>query len=148
MIRRPIHANTSWDQARLEVAGHRFCDLSEASFGVSVLTDYKYGYTVRDQTIGLSLLKAGEFPWDGTDKKQHRFTYSLMCHEEPLGHLACKVTEEAHKLSQTVHAFRLAAEEKQKIDEKLFELDGDVSWTLTAFKKAERSGAHVLRFAE
>ena len=48
MLRRPIHANTSWDQARLEVHGHRFCDLSEASFGESVLTDYMYGYTVRD----------------------------------------------------------------------------------------------------
>lgn len=48
VIRRPIHTNTSWDQARLEVCGHRFVDLSEASFGVSVLNDCKYGYTVRD----------------------------------------------------------------------------------------------------
>jgi len=47
-LRRPIHENTSWDQARLEVAGHRYCDLSEANFGAAVLTDYKYGYTVRD----------------------------------------------------------------------------------------------------
>ena len=87
-------------------------------------------------------------PWDGTDKKQHRFTYSLMCHEEPLGHSACKVTEEAHKLSQTIHAFKLAAEEKKMIDLRMFEVSEDVSWTLTAFKKAERSQAYVLRFAE
>jgi len=84
IVRRPIHTNTSWDQARLEVCGHRFVDLSEASFGVSVLNDCKYGYTVRDQTIGLSLLKAPEFPWDGTDKMKHQFTYSLMCHTKSL----------------------------------------------------------------
>ena len=28
-IRRPIHENTSWDQARHEVCGHRFCNFSE-----------------------------------------------------------------------------------------------------------------------
>jgi alpha-mannosidase len=67
--RRPIHENTSWDQARLEVSGHRFCDLSEGNFGAALLTDYKYGYTVRDQCVGITLLKAPKFPWDGTDMK-------------------------------------------------------------------------------
>ena len=84
LVRRPIHTNTSWDQARLEVHGHKFVDLSESSFGVTIMNDCKYGYTVRDQTIGLSLLKAPEFPWKDTDKKNHKFTYSLMCHENGL----------------------------------------------------------------
>jgi len=48
LLRRPIHTNTSWDQARLEVCGHKFVDVSEASFGVSLLNDCKYGFTVRD----------------------------------------------------------------------------------------------------
>jgi len=84
LIRRPRHANTEWDQARYEVCGHRFCDVSEAGFGVAVLNDCKFGYSVRDNTIGLSLLKAGEFPWEMTDKCKHEFTYSLLCHERPL----------------------------------------------------------------
>jgi len=84
LLRRPIHANTSWDQARLEVCGHKFVDLSEASYGVSVLNDCKYGFTVRNQTIGLSLLKAGEWPWEGTDKQDHEFVYSLLAHDQPL----------------------------------------------------------------
>jgi alpha-mannosidase len=80
----------------LEVSGHRFCDLSEGNFGASVITDYKYGYTVRDQTIGISLLKAPKFPWDGTDMKSHRFCYSLLVHNENLGDPDCQVMAQAH----------------------------------------------------
>jgi len=48
LTRRPIHANTSWDQARLEVCGHKFVDMSEAAFGVSLLNDCKYGFSIRN----------------------------------------------------------------------------------------------------
>ena len=47
LLRRPIHENTCWDQARYEVCGHRFCDMSESRFGVAILNDCKYGYSVR-----------------------------------------------------------------------------------------------------
>lgn len=102
LCRRPIHTNTSWDQARLEVHGHKFVDMSETSFGVSILNDCKYGYTVRDQTIGLSLLRAPEFPWTGTDKRNHKFIYSLMCHDKPL--TESNVFEEAYKLNTPLWA--------------------------------------------
>jgi alpha-mannosidase len=101
-IRRPIHENTSWDQARLEVCGHKFVDLSESIFGVSILNDCKYGFTVRDQTIGLSLLKAGEFPWENTDKMKHEFIYSIVCHDKPL--VQSNVFEEAYKLNTPLFA--------------------------------------------
>lgn len=47
ILKRPIHENTEWDQARYEVCAHRFCDLSEPGFGVAVLNDCKYGYSVK-----------------------------------------------------------------------------------------------------
>ena len=48
LLRRPIHTNTEWDRARYEVCAHRFCDISEAKFGVAILNDCKFGYSVRD----------------------------------------------------------------------------------------------------
>jgi len=51
VIERPTHASTLQDLARYEVPGHRFIDLSEPSFGVSILTDCKYGYSVHDRTM-------------------------------------------------------------------------------------------------
>ena len=113
VYRRPIHTNTSWDQARLEVCGHKFVDLSETSFGVAVLNDCKYGYTVRDQTIGLTLLKAPEWPWDGTDKMQHKFVYSLMCHNCPLA--TSNVFEEALKLNTPLWAVVVPKEEDDEL---------------------------------
>ena len=42
--------------------GHKFCDISEPKYGVAVLNDCKYGFSVRDNNIGLSLLKSAKFP--------------------------------------------------------------------------------------
>lgn len=42
-IKRPTHTNNEWDFAKFEVPGHRYADLSEGDYGVSVLNDCKYG---------------------------------------------------------------------------------------------------------
>jgi len=36
LIERPTHRNTTVDQAKFEVVAHRFADLSEAGYGVSL----------------------------------------------------------------------------------------------------------------
>lgn len=76
---RPPHHNTSWDQARFEVCGHKWADLSQDDFGVSLLNDCKYGYDIHDHVLRLTLLKAAEYPSD-IDQGTHRFTYSLYSH--------------------------------------------------------------------
>ena len=43
---RPTHTNTSWDKAKYEVCGHKFADLSEGDYGVSLMNDCKYGYDI------------------------------------------------------------------------------------------------------
>ena len=47
-VKRPTHANTSWDFAKFEVCVHKWMDVSEDGYGVSVLNDCKYGCSVRD----------------------------------------------------------------------------------------------------
>lgn len=41
IVRRPTHYNTTWDMAKFEVCCHRWADLSEHGFGVSILNDCK-----------------------------------------------------------------------------------------------------------
>lgn len=79
-LERPAHANTSWDKAKFEVCGHKFADLSDDSYGLSVLNDCKYGYSVRNGEIGLSLLRCPTYPDPDCDKGEHTFTYSLYPH--------------------------------------------------------------------
>ncbi|WP_054955076.1 alpha-mannosidase [Paenibacillus dakarensis] len=80
-IERPTHRNTSWEQAQYEVCGHRFADVSEFGYGVSLLNDCKYGYDVQGSTIRLSLLRAPKWPDITADLGEHQFTYSLYPHK-------------------------------------------------------------------
>jgi len=79
-VKRPTHWNTSWDWARFEVVGHQWADLSERSYGVSLLNDCKYGYDIKDNLMRLSLLKSPISPDPNADYGKHEFTYALYPH--------------------------------------------------------------------
>ncbi len=79
-VERTTHWNTSWDQAKFEVCGHRWADLGEAGYGVALLNDCKYGYDIHGSAMRLSLLRAPTHPDPTADRGRHRFTYALMPH--------------------------------------------------------------------
>ncbi|MEK3669997.1 alpha-mannosidase [Paenibacillus sp. FSL R10-2771] len=79
-LERSTHRNTSWEQAQYEVCGHRYADVSEHDYGVSLLNDCKYGYDTQGSTIRLSLLRAPRWPDHSADLGTHAFTYSLYPH--------------------------------------------------------------------
>ena len=79
-VERPTHKNTSWDAARFEVCAHKYCDLSEYGYGVSLMNDCKYGHAIHDGVMSLTMLKCGTFPDPDADKCEHNFTYSLYPH--------------------------------------------------------------------
>lgn len=80
-VRRPNHWNTSWEMARFESVGHRFADLSERDYGVSLLNNCKYGYDVKGNVLRLSLLRSALQPDHLQDLGHHEFTYSLLPHK-------------------------------------------------------------------
>jgi len=87
-IRRPTHRNTSWDRAKFEVCAHKWADLSEGDYGVSLLNDCKYGYDIERLGPGeadgnlmrLTLLKGSVYPDEWADWGEHTFTYALYPH--------------------------------------------------------------------
>ncbi|MGD0142467.1 MAG: glycoside hydrolase family 38 C-terminal domain-containing protein [Rhizomicrobium sp.] len=79
-VERPTHANTDADLAQYEVPGHRWADLSEPEFGVSLLTDARYGYSTFESTMGLSLVRGTVSPDPNADIGRHRFRYALFPH--------------------------------------------------------------------
>lgn len=62
IVRRPTHYNTSWDMAKFEVCCHKWADLSESNYGVSILNDSKYGFATCGNLMRLSLLRAPKAP--------------------------------------------------------------------------------------
>lgn len=79
-IERPNHTNTSWDEAKFEVCAHKWADVSEYGYGVSILNDCKYGYSAEGSTLKLSLLKCATYPNPRADRGHHSFVYSMYPH--------------------------------------------------------------------
>ena len=79
-IRRPTHRNTSWDWARFETCGHKWVDLSEGNYGVSLINDCKYGHDVQDNMLRITLLRGPTYPDPDADLGEHHFIYSLLPH--------------------------------------------------------------------
>ena len=80
-VERPTHRNTSWDWARFESCAHKWVDLSEGDYGLSLLNDCKYGYDIAGQVMRLTALKGAMFPDPEADLGEHHFTYSLLPHK-------------------------------------------------------------------
>jgi len=79
-VRRPTHRSTSWDAAKFEVCAHRYVDLSEPSLGVAVLNDGRYGHSVFDGAVRVSLARAPKYPDPDADHGHHEVTISLFPH--------------------------------------------------------------------
>ncbi len=80
-VKRPVHKNTSWDVARFEICAHKWADVGEDDFGAALMNDCKYGYSIDEGDMALTLLKSSVYPNEAGDQETHRFTYSFMPHE-------------------------------------------------------------------
>ncbi len=80
-IERPTHWNTPYDKAKFEVCGHKWADLSEGGYGVSLLNDSKYGYDIKENRMRITLLRSPIDPDPVADKGIQEFCYSLYPHK-------------------------------------------------------------------
>jgi alpha-mannosidase len=144
-VERPTHWNTSWDWAKFEVNGHKWADLSEAGYGVSVLNDCKYGWDVRENVIRLSLLRSPQSPDPEADQGAHLFTYSLFPHA---GDWKDGTVQEGFDLNVP---FLTVAEDAHAGDwgaSRSFVAIDKPNVIVDAMKKAEDSGDLILRTYE
>lgn len=139
---RPAHANTSWERAKFEVCAHKWADLSEHGYGVSLLNNGKYGYSIRENAMKLSLLRSPAHPDPAADRGDHHFVYSLLPH-------AGDVTEgETIREAAKLNLPALTATDRVATKETgLFSFAGD-GVMVDAVKKAEEEDALIIRMHE
>ncbi len=142
-VKRPTHQNTSWDVARFESVAHQFVDLSDASGGVALLNDGKYGHKVQGACLDLNLLRSPTDPDPHADQGLHRFTYSFFPH--PGDVVTGNVWAQAQALNQPPLCFpgRTAMETEAPQVRVVGE-----GLSLEAFKKAEQEACWVIRIVE
>ncbi len=145
-VKRPTHSNTSWDRARFEVCAHKWADIGEDGYGLSILNDCKYGYGAEGSTLSLSLLKSATYPNPAADKEVHRFTYSVYPHGGDFK--AGGTIQAAYLLNQPMTAMRLPKQAgKLPAEFSLVQTDQE-NVIIETVKQAEDSDAVILRLYE
>ena len=143
VVERPTHRNTSWDEARFEVPGHRFAVLSEPGYGVALLNDGRYGHHALGSELGLSLLRSPIYPDPRADEGRHELTYALVPHSGTW--LEGGVLAEAEDLNRPLLALPCRAAGAGRL--RPLAVEG-LPLGLAALKPAEDVGGVVLRLYE
>ena len=142
-IERPNHGNTSWDAAKFEVCAHKWADISDGSYGVSLINDCKYGHSAEGSKLSLTLLKCATYPNPKADKGIHNFTYSLYPHG---GNYRCGGTvREAYMLNRRLVAFDVKPSDGALKDEYSFVSCDRENVYIEAVKKAEDDNGCIVR---
>ncbi|KAL4901279.1 hypothetical protein BDW74DRAFT_160139 [Aspergillus multicolor] len=140
IIKRPTHYNTSWDMAKFEVCTHKWADLSENGYGVSILNDSKYGFATCGNLMRLSLLRAPKAPDAHADMGRHTIRYAILPHTGPLD---ARIIRAGYEFNHPlVLDTSLALPDKQSVSTvtallRNIEINGSPSLILDAIKRGE-----------
>ncbi|MDA1025131.1 MAG: glycosyl hydrolase-related protein [Planctomycetota bacterium] len=150
-IERATHRNTSWEEARFEVPGRRWMDLSQPGLGLAVLDAGIVGRNAHQSTLGLSLLRSPGFPDPTCDRGTHRLAYALMPHCGD--RFAAGVDAEAEAFAEPLVVRRLKSGEASaggvdRIRPIVIEIGGAAAVEIVALKPAEDGDGVVLRIVE
>lgn len=79
-LKRTTHDRNSVEHAQFEICAHKYIDLSSNGYGISMLSDAKYGWRVKEGTISLNVLRSPMFPAPDADKGKQVLRYALYPH--------------------------------------------------------------------
>ncbi|MBW4518319.1 MAG: alpha-mannosidase [Scytolyngbya sp. HA4215-MV1] len=139
-ITRTTHPQTPAEQAQWEVPALHWADLSDDTYGVSLLNDCKYGYDCQPGQIRLTLLRGSTWPNPEADQGHHMFTYALYPHAGAWQ--AAHTVRQGYELNLPLQVKQLDSENRTEVaqpqlsPEKFFTL-GANNLVIMAFKQAE-----------
>lgn len=96
-VNRPTHRSRQYDQDRFEVCNHRYSALADSAHGSAVLNDCKYGISMNENALELTLLRAPASPEMRADNRVHRFTYAFTAWEGSFA--GCDVVRQGYELN-------------------------------------------------
>ena len=145
-VERANHNNDERDFAQFEVCGHKWADVSEGAYGVSLINDCKYGHDCKDSVLQLTLIKSPIDPDETADRCVHEFSYALYPH---IGNLsACNVQKIATEFNSPAPVFEKAAAEGEAFAEYSMLQVSACNVIVDTVKKAEDDSDIVLRVFE
>ena len=117
--------------AKFEVCCHKFADLSENGYGVSILNDSKYGFATCGNIMRLSLLRAPKAPDAHADMGRHNIRWAILPHSGGLSATTVRTAYNFNNSMKLRHAPGLNEFENP------VQLSGDKSLVLDTMKRGE-----------
>lgn len=139
-VDRSTTENTSQERAQFEVPSHRWTRLGDASTSCILASATKYGYSVKNGVMGISLLRSPSAPDPTADMGHHEFSYSFFVEYGQDG--ISKAIDAGYRVSNP--PVRIATNAKLPIEAKT--VAGKV--VLETVKISENEDGIVLRFYE
>lgn len=140
-ITRTTHTNRLVDQARFEASAHQWALLKDHYSGVGILSDCKYGYSIKEGVLSLSLLRASTAPDRHADKGTHEFTYAFMPGVNDLK----QIMQAGEELNYPLK--RISKDLSPYVSEPLAAVDAEAI-SIETIKTAEDSTGFIVRIQE
>ncbi len=144
-IERPTHYTTSYDLAKFEVSAHKWADLSEGNYGVSILNDCKYGYDIFENRMRITLMRSPNCPDRTSDHGINTFTYSFYPHS---GVWSSSTVEEGFDLNLPLEGYSKKASSGSLESAKSFVSFDRNNIVVDALKKSQAEDGYILRLYE
>lgn len=80
-VERPAHRSRTYEKDRYEVCNHRYSAFCDGAHGAAVLNDCKYGISMNQNRLELTLLRAAMSPVLRSDNGVNKFTYAFTAWE-------------------------------------------------------------------
>ena len=145
-INRPNHWNYATDYVRYEVCGHKWADLSEGDYGVSIINDCKYGYDIKDSLMRITLMRAPICPDPVGDKGVNTFVYRVYPHKGTWSQ--ADTVKYAFQLNQPLKAFAAGKQNGTFGTEKSFITVDNENIIIDAVKPAQDGNGIIIRMYE
>ena len=146
-LKRPTHMNTSWDMARFESVAHKWADISQPNYGVALINDCKYGYSIQGNIMSMNLLRAPTRPDPEADRHQHQFRYALLPHAG--NHIEAEVVQRAYEFNVPHQVFAGIDNHKPGRALKATFLNCDAkNLVVDSIKQAEDDSSTIVRLYE
>ena len=141
IVKRNTHANTPAEKWKHEYAAHRFTDLSDDVYGVSIFNDCKYGHNVIDNDMIMTLFRNTDNPSRFRDTGEHDFSYSIYPHIGGLS--AGRVAQNAYQFNSPFIVF-----EGEGYAEKPIVALSNEGMIIDCIKPAEDGNGFIVRMYE
>jgi alpha-mannosidase len=137
-----INVSVDLDKAKFEVCGHKWVDLSEDEYGISLINNSKYGFSCEENQLKMTLLTSPKYPNPEADMGKHEIAYSITTHTNHVR--SGKIVQEAYKFNQPLQAVKALGAGKVSNEFSLLNISSNTVIAET-LKQAEYSDAVVLR---